>query len=105
MAVFYHGITALCRGNSLRKLLCQRPHADKTEIAHRPFLSTGIPLRFSTNFTPARINMAYGPVHVKAYVIILNINGATRANPIQRDIQLFGLSYTTIPQNTLYANH
>ena len=44
----------------------------ETEIAHRPSRGTGIALRFSTCFTPARMSIAYGPVQVKALVIIAN---------------------------------
>ena len=35
MEIFYHITTALCRGNSLRKLLCQWPHADIAATGNR----------------------------------------------------------------------
>ena len=40
------------------------------EIAHRPFAGTGIALRFSARFKPSRMRIAYGPVQVKAEVIM-----------------------------------
>ncbi len=38
--------------------------------AHRPFSGTGRTLLFSTRFTPIIMRTAYGPVHVKAEVIM-----------------------------------
>ena len=44
----------------------------ETEIAQRPTIGTGIALRFSTCFTPERMSIAYGPVQVKAFMILLS---------------------------------
>ena len=38
--------------------------------AHRPFAGTGRALRFSTRLMPSMMRIAYGPVQVKAEVII-----------------------------------
>ncbi len=42
--------------------------------AHLPFAGTGIALRFSTRLIPSMMRTAYGPVHIKAEVIILPYN-------------------------------